>query len=278
MSGLSSRRVWRCASTCPTGRWSLAGRMRPAGRRSASPRSVRPRSPSGAGRKKRPTACGRSRFAASPGRRNPPKTRSRLPAPQRRLVAGAPLRMPQLAADGLRPVGAHLRDASPALRQYVDGQLLIAAQAISGSANALYGAAALDMPRRGVAHVRGGIGKIAETSGRGDPGLWRAVLTEAARDDGRARRGRDIAGRAQRGEDFPAQTVLFNLPPWDAGRLMAGDAPDALRRARRPADGWGAFMTYVGLDGSAIPAGVAAAPAGARCARRWARATASSSL
>jgi DHA1 family tetracycline resistance protein-like MFS transporter len=146
------------------------------------------------------------------------------------MIAGAPLRMPQLVADALRPVGAHLRDASPALRQYVDGQLLIAAQAISGSANALYGAAALDMPRRGVAHVRGGIGQIAERlveaiRGYGGRVLPRQRVTTVERAaDGTLR------ARAQRGEEFPAQTVLFNLPPWDAGRLMAGDAPDALRR------------------------------------------------
>ena len=78
------------------------------------------------------------------------------------MAGRAPLRMPGLAADALRPLGAHLHGQSENLRRYVDGQLLIAAQATSPHANALYGAAALDMPRRGVAHVRGGIGKLAE--------------------------------------------------------------------------------------------------------------------
>jgi len=52
--------------------------------------------------------------------------------------------------DALRPVAAHLRGAPEALRLFVDGQLLISAQATSQHANALYGAAALDLPRRGV--------------------------------------------------------------------------------------------------------------------------------
>lgn len=176
-----------------------------------------------------------------------------LAAAGARLALAAPLRLPQLAADAIRPVAAHLNAAPVALRHYVDGQLLIAAQTTADAANALYGAAALDMPRRGVAHVRGGIGQIA------------ACLTDAVRTRGgqvhlrrrvtsvERRRDHSFVIRTERKAEFVADEVLFNLPPWDACRLMAGDAPDALRRSRRPADGWGAFMLYVGLDGSGIP-------------------------
>jgi C-3',4' desaturase CrtD len=170
-----------------------------------------------------------------------------------RLAARAPLNLPQLGFDALRPVAARLPSASSALRNFVDGQLLIAAQATAPAANALYSAAALDMPRRGVAHVRGGIGQIA------------ARLIDAVRSHGGQvhlrqrvtsveRQNAGFTIRTHRKGEFTANEVLFNLPPWDAGRLMAGDAPDALRRARRPADGWGAFMVYVGLDGSGLPA------------------------
>ncbi|MBI1878653.1 MAG: FAD-dependent oxidoreductase, partial [Chloroflexi bacterium] len=48
--------------------------------------------------------------------------------------------LPQLAADAFRPVAAHLRHAPERLRLFVDGQLLIAAQVTSRTANALYGA------------------------------------------------------------------------------------------------------------------------------------------
>ncbi|MCU0510876.1 MAG: hypothetical protein MUC34_21470 [Anaerolineae bacterium] len=152
----------------------------------------------------------------------------------------------------MRPVAARLRGASPALRAYVDGQLLIAAQATSPSANALYGAAALDMPRRGVAHVRGGIGQIAAhlveaVRAHGGQALMRQRVTSVERRPDGA-----WLIRTHRKGEFIADDALFNLPPWDAGRLMADDAPDSLRRAQRPADGWGAFMVYVGLDGGAL--------------------------
>lgn len=168
------------------------------------------------------------------------------------LAAATPLRLPRLALDAFRPVAAHLRRASPALRQYVDGQLLIAAQATSEHANALYGAAALDMPRRGVGHVAGGIGKIAE------------LLTAAIRRHGgqvhfrqrvtSVERTKNGSYRivTQRKAEFEGDVVLFNLPPWDAARLLGEVAPAALRRARPPADGWGAFMVYVGFDGSGL--------------------------
>jgi hypothetical protein len=48
-----------------------------------------------------------------------------------------------------------------ALRLFIDAQLLISAQTTSKDANALYGAAALDLPRRGVVHLQGGMGTIS---------------------------------------------------------------------------------------------------------------------
>jgi len=171
------------------------------------------------------------------------------------MAAASPLGLPRLGLDAFRPVAAHLGKASPALRQYVDGQLLIAAQATSDHANALYGAAALDMPRRGVGHVAGGIGKIAE------------LLTAAVRRHGgqvhfrqrvtsveRTRNG-SYRIATQRKAEFEGDAVLFNLPPWDAARLLGEAAPASLRRARPPADGWGAFMVYVGFDGAALSPG-----------------------
>jgi len=168
------------------------------------------------------------------------------------MASRAPLRIPGLAVDAFRPVDAHLHGQSENLRRYVDGQLLIAAQATSLNANALYGAAALDMPRRGVAHVRGGIGKLAET------------LVDAVRRHGgqvlfrqRATRVSAIGGakliESDKGGRFEADAVVFNLPPWDAAALLGQAAPARIRKAAPPADGWGAFMAYVGLDGSILP-------------------------
>ncbi len=161
---------------------------------------------------------------------------------------------PRLAADALRPVAAHLRNAPDALRQFVDGQLLIAAQAGSATANALYGASALDLPRRGVVHLEGGMGAIA------------ATLAEAVRANGGEVRyrqevvrvhfadGRPSAVETRRGERLAADVVIANLPPWNIVHLLGDDAPPSLRRLpHEPEEGWGAFMLYAGVDDALIP-------------------------
>jgi C-3',4' desaturase CrtD len=161
---------------------------------------------------------------------------------------------PSLALDALRPVRAHLRGASERLRLFVDAQLLIAAQTTSRHANALYGASALDLPRRGVVHAEGGMGAIAGT------------LVEAVRRNGgqvhfhqeatriAVERGRPVAVETKKGMSFPADVVIANLPPWNVARLLGEHAPRRLRTLPpRPRNVWGAFMLYVGLDGTAVP-------------------------
>ncbi len=163
--------------------------------------------------------------------------------------------LPQLAADALRPVAAHLRHASERLRLFIDGQLLIAAQTTSRSANALYGASALDLPRRGVVHLEGGMGTIATT-------LAQAVRHHGGQvhyrqEVGRivSERGRPVAVETKRGHAFPADLVIANLPPWNVAALLGDKAPHRLQQLPpHPQDGWGAFMVYVGLDGAAVPA------------------------
>ena len=145
------------------------------------------------------------------------------------MAGQAPLRMPGLALDAFRPLGAHLPAAPERLRQYVDGQLLIAAQATSPRANALYGAAALDMPRRGVAHVRGGIGKLAETlvnavRRHGGQVLFRQRATRVS-----ATGGAKVV-ETDKNRRFEADAVVFNLPPWDAAALLGQAAPTRMRK------------------------------------------------
>jgi len=121
-----------------------------------------------------------------------------------------PWRLPGIARDAFRPAAAHLTGLPARLRQYVDGQLLIAAQATSERANALYAAASLDMPRRGAAHVRGGIGQIA------------VLLADAVQRHGGQVHYRQAATRVElgpagpvavetaKGARFPADAVVFN--------------------------------------------------------------------
>jgi C-3',4' desaturase CrtD len=165
----------------------------------------------------------------------------------------------RVAADAVRPVATQLTGASRRLRQFVDAQLLIAAQTTSAHANALYGASALDLPRRGVVHLEGGMGAIGQR-------LAQAVRENGGhvhyRQQGRRivvdsqRSGRPVAVETKRGDAFPADLVIANLPPWNIAQLLGERAPRRLRHLpRRPQDGWGAFMVYVGLDNGIVPDG-----------------------
>ena len=76
---------------------------------------------------------------------------------------------------------------------------------------------------------------------------YRQRVTKAARQPGGGYRV-----ETHKAAIFEADALLFNLPPHDAAALLGDDAPPKLRRARLPADGWGAFMVYVGLDGTRL--------------------------
>jgi C-3',4' desaturase CrtD len=161
---------------------------------------------------------------------------------------------PDLALDALRPVAAHLRGASKHLRLFVDAQLLIASQTTSRYTNALYGAAALDLPRRGVVHAVGGMGAIASTlvdavRRNGGQVYFRQQATRIVMEQ-----GLPVAVETNKGASFPASIVVFNLPPWNVARLLGRQAPRCLRNLPlRPQKMWGALMVYVGLDGAAVP-------------------------
>lgn len=174
------------------------------------------------------------------------------------IRAGRADGLPALVTDCLRPLAAHLPNGSghgfERLRLFVDGQLLIAAQTTSDHANALYAASALDLPRRGVVHFAGGMGAIAENlvnalCGHGGQIHYRQ---EAARIV--VEQGRLLAVETKRGQSFPADVVVANLPPWNIARLFDGDPPSSLQNLPSlPADGWGAFTVYLGVDAGLIP-------------------------
>jgi phytoene dehydrogenase-like protein len=161
---------------------------------------------------------------------------------------------PALLADAFRPVAAHLKDVPEALRLFVDAQLLISAQATSEQALAIYGASALDLPRRGVLHLEGGMGGIADTLVKavhknGGRVIFRQEVTAIE-----VKNGRPVALETRGGGRFPADAVIANLPPWNIARLLGQAAPPRLKLLpERPRSGWGAFVVYVGLDETAIP-------------------------
>ena len=158
-----------------------------------------------------------------------------------------------LFADALLPVSQHLRNLPPHLIEFLDGQLLISAQTTSRHANALYAASALDLPRRGVIHPPGGIGRIARdlaqaVTANGGKVLYRQEATKI-----RFERGRPAAVETKRGS-FPADLVIANLTPWNITKIIGNQEIRHLRSLPpSPQDGWGAFMLYLGVDQAVIP-------------------------
>ncbi len=144
--------------------------------------------------------------------------------------------------------GARGRD----LLAFLDGQLLIAAQGMARDTNGLYGAVALDLYRRGVAHVEGGTGSMAAALARavqahGGQVLYRHEVTAI-------RRGEACPYRIEtkRGS-FEADGVLANLTPWALLKLMGDEAPASLRQSvknLKPISS--AFMAYLGVDEKAV--------------------------
>jgi C-3',4' desaturase CrtD len=144
------------------------------------------------------------------------------------------------------------------LRTFVDGQLLISAQAVAHECAWLYGAVALDFARIGAHYVEGGAWSLA-----------RGLAAALARDGGELRYRRRVsriltrAGSAigvetDRGERYTARQIIGNITIWDAARLLGEAAPARLRRAVAATPrGWGACTLYLGVDEAGIPSGLA---------------------
>ena len=161
---------------------------------------------------------------------------------------------PGLFFDACQSISGYLKGQREALRLFIDGQLLISAQATSASTYALYGAAALDLPRRGVVYVEGGMGAIAQALSdavqrNGGKVFYRKEVKRIV-----VEKGRPVGVETGRGDFFPADQVIANLPPWNITHLLQGNLPPALAKLpEKPRNGWGAFVTYVGFDGAALP-------------------------
>ena len=160
---------------------------------------------------------------------------------------------PGMFFDAFQSVSGHLKGQNEALRLFIDGQLLISAQATSASTYVLYAAAALDLPRRGVVHVEGGMGAIAQALSdavqqNGGKVFYRKEVKRIVVEN-----KRPVGVETVRGDFFPADQVIVNLPPWNIANLLQGNLPPALARLpEKPRDGWGAFVAYVGFDESVI--------------------------
>ncbi len=161
----------------------------------------------------------------------------------------------------LRTMAAIMPKDDPMLRTFVDANLLISAQATAEAANALYGSAALDLPRRGVNHIDGGMGGIAETLVNWIQANGGAVQYKQRIDKIDVRGNKAVAVHTnlhKRNKHsrriFECDNLLCNLTPWALRDLLKGTAPPSLQRETRRRDPtWGAFMLYLGLDQSKLP-------------------------
>lgn len=156
-----------------------------------------------------------------------------------------------------RTVGDLIPPDRPALKTFLDAQLLIAAQTTAGQTNALYGSAALDLPRRGVNHVRGGIGAIAQTlvswirQHGGEVHFRQQVQKIEVRND------RAVAVHTNKGHVFGGDWFVANVTPWALNDLLGVAAPSSLRREMQARTAtWGAFTLYLGLEAGELPAGL----------------------
>lgn len=144
-------------------------------------------------------------------------------------------------------------DADATFKAFIDAQLLISAQATSDHANALYGATVLDLPRRGVVHVRRGMGGLAETlvdwiGAHGGEVKYRHTVQRIE-----VRNGRAVAAHTGRGLRLEADAFIANLTPWGLRDLLSDESPASLvRETRTRPDMWGAAVLHVGLDAGIV--------------------------
>lgn len=143
------------------------------------------------------------------------------------------------------------------LKAYIDGQLLISAQATHRECAWLFGAVALDLARIGVYYAEGGAWSLARTLAaalerEGGRLLYRrkvsAIMTAA---------GAAAGVETEQGERFFGRHVIANATIWDVERLLDRCPPRLERAIERAPAGWGACTLYLGVDEAALPAGLA---------------------
>ena len=184
------------------------------------------------------------------------------------LIPMAPLALTNMHA-WANALGARGRD----LMGFLDGQLLIAAQGVAREINGLYGAVALDLYRRGVMHVEGGVGNLAETlvsalRAQGGQVLYRHEVTSIRRGEACLRPAGKREACSYRIETkrgtFEADVVVANLTPWALVKLWGAEAPSSLRqRVKNLKPISSAFMAYLGVDEEAVdPPGGSEPPGG----------------
>ncbi len=147
---------------------------------------------------------------------------------------------------------------SALLKPFLDAQLLISAQTTSQFTNALYGAAALDLPRRGVKYIQGGIGTISKLLAewirqQGGEVLYRQQVIRLV-----SKNGVVAAVETNKGLTLHGDYFVANLTPEGLRKIQTNPKnPAEPKTIKNNPNGWGAFMLYLGVEQTSIPAGLA---------------------
>lgn len=182
--------------------------------------------------------------------RLPPLSLGALAHHARRLPAYAPV-LPLLG----RPLAHALAREGvadvPALRHWLDAVCQITVQVPAAEAEGPFAIAAADYFFRGVAHVDGGIGALAD-----------AVVGAIRRRGGEVRLASRVQALRREGEGWRVETrtgailarrVVANLLPQDLAALL-GHAPAPLPRLSRAVEGgWGAAMLFLRVADAGLP-------------------------
>ncbi len=180
----------------------------------------------------------------------PPMTARDLVTLARNVRASSLPALPYLfrKINDLTPAG------DPMFEVFLNGQLLISAQTIAAHADALYGSAALDLPRRGVNYVQGGIGSLAKVLAKWIQNHGGQILYRQQVDRIDVKKGRVTGICTTRGLSLDADAILANVTPSSLVSLLGDAAPRAFRQhiVNQPAT-WGAFTLYLGLDNKKLP-------------------------
>lgn len=143
---------------------------------------------------------------------------------------------------------------SKEFKVFVDAQLMISAQTTANYANAFYGSAALDLPRRGVNSVFKGIGSLSDTlvdwiRRNGGEIIYRQEVNSITVIDKTARRL-----TTNKALDIEFDLLIANLTPHALLELLKEQTPTYLNKiTRNRIPKWGTYMVYLGLENKSLP-------------------------
>lgn len=168
-----------------------------------------------------------------------------------------PRHLPLLATIGRNVASIMPREPSRELAAFVDAQLLITAQTDASGADLAYGATALDLAREGTFHLVDGSSTIAMALAQSVRRAGSQILYNRSVASIETSRGRVRAVRLDDGSRIACRSIVSALPIANTMDLCPAIRDTYRARVAVASARWGAFMLYVGLPASVVPAELA---------------------